>query len=110
MDFPVIVGAGVTLEAAREIMCKSDGMIVGSWFKFDHKAQNMVNDTYVKAFMEVLADSCFRSTADGANGGGGARRGFQSLFPRWEKLLCTGKKERLRLLGIQNYIVTLPCE
>ena len=57
MDFPVIVGAGVTLEAARETMCKSDGMIVGSWFKFDHKAQNMVNDTYVKAFMEALADS-----------------------------------------------------
>lgn len=57
MDFPVIVGAGVTLEAAREIMCKSDGMIVGSWFKFDHKAQNMVNDTYVKAFMEALAEN-----------------------------------------------------
>ena len=57
MDFPVIVGAGVTLEAARETMCKSDGMIVGSWFKFDHKAQNMVNETYVKAFMEALAGS-----------------------------------------------------
>lgn len=57
MDFPVIVGAGVTLEAARETMCKSDGMIVGSWFKFDHEAQNVVNEAYVKAFMEVLADS-----------------------------------------------------
>ena len=30
MDFPVIVGAGVTLEAARETMCKSDGMIVAA--------------------------------------------------------------------------------
>ena len=95
MDFPVIVGAGVTLEAARETMCKSDGMIVGSWFKVDHEAQNVVNEAYVKAFMEVLADSCFRSTADGAYGGGGAHRGFQSLFPLTRKTSLHGEKRAL---------------
>ena len=55
-DFPVIVGAGVTLETARETMSKSDGMIVGSWFKHGHDAHNMVNEAYVKEFMEALAE------------------------------------------------------
>ena len=54
-EFPVIVGAGVTLGAARETMNKSDGMIVGSWFKFGHDANDMVNEAYVKEFMEALA-------------------------------------------------------
>lgn len=54
-DFPVIVGAGVTLETAQATMSKSDGMIVGSWFKYGHDACNMVNETYVREFMEVLA-------------------------------------------------------
>lgn len=54
-DFPVVVGAGVTLETARETMRKSDGMIVGSWFKFGHDANNMVNEAHVRAFMETLA-------------------------------------------------------
>ena len=53
-DFPVVVGAGVTLETARETMRKSDGMIVGSWFKFGHDANNMVNEAHVRAFMETL--------------------------------------------------------
>lgn len=55
-DFPVIVGAGVTLETAKETMSKSDGMIVGSWFKFGHNASNMVNESYVKEFMETLSE------------------------------------------------------
>ena len=54
-DFPVVVGAGVTLDTAQETMSKSDGMIVGSWFKFGHDAHDMVNESYVKAFMETLA-------------------------------------------------------
>ena len=56
-DFSVVVGAGVTLETAQETMSKSDGMIVGSWFKFGHDAHHLVNETYVKEFMEALAGS-----------------------------------------------------
>ena len=54
-EIPVIVGAGVTLDTARETMNKSDGMIVGSWFKFGHNANNMVHEAYVKEFIEALA-------------------------------------------------------
>lgn len=54
-EFPVILGAGVTLDTARETMNKSDGMIVGSWFKFGHNANNMVHEAYVKELMEALA-------------------------------------------------------
>ena len=54
--FPVIVGAGVTLDTAKKTMSKSDGMIVGSWFKFGHDASNMVNEAYVKELMETLSE------------------------------------------------------
>lgn len=53
-DFPVIVGAGVTIFTAKETMEKSDGMIVGSWFKFGHHDYNMVNEAYVKEFVEAI--------------------------------------------------------
>ena len=52
-DFPVIVGAGVTLETAKETAEKSDGVIVGSWFKDGHDAYGVVNEQYVEEFMKV---------------------------------------------------------
>ena len=52
-DFPVIVGAGVTLETAEETALKSDGAIVGSWFKDGHDAYGVVNERYVEEFMKV---------------------------------------------------------
>lgn len=55
-EFPVIVGAGVTLSNAAETMRRCDGMIVGSWFKHKHDAYNMVNEKYVKEFMEVIRE------------------------------------------------------
>lgn len=55
-EFPVIVGAGVTLSSAAETMRRCDGMIVGSWFKHKHDAYNMVNEKYVKEFMEVIRE------------------------------------------------------
>lgn len=55
-DFSVIVGAGVTLSSASETIRRSDGMIVGSWFKHKHDAYNMVNEKYVKEFMEVIRE------------------------------------------------------
>lgn len=55
-EFPVIVGAGVTLRSAAETMRRCDGMIVGSWFKHKHDAYNMVNEKYVKEFMGVIRE------------------------------------------------------
>ncbi len=51
-DFPVIVGAGVTLESAAITASKSDGAIVGSWLKRKHEAHNPVSPRYVKQFMK----------------------------------------------------------
>lgn len=53
-DFPVIVGAGVTSDNVAETIRKCDGMIIGSWFKCNHDAYNMVNEKYVKEFMEII--------------------------------------------------------
>lgn len=53
-DFPVVVGAGVTLETAKETFLNGDGAIVGSWFKRGHNAANEVVEANVKAFMEAL--------------------------------------------------------
>lgn len=53
-DFPVLVGAGVTLETAAETFSKGDGAIVGSWFKEHHDAAWPVNEDYVKTFMAKL--------------------------------------------------------
>ena len=52
-DFPVVVGAGVTLETAKETVGKSDGAIVGSWFKDGHDASGVVNEQYVEEFMKT---------------------------------------------------------
>ena len=52
-DFSVIVGAGVTFETAEETALKSDGAIVGSWFKDGHYAFGVVNEQYVEEFMKV---------------------------------------------------------
>lgn len=51
----MVVGAGLTLDTARETLRKNDGMIVGSRFKYGHEAHNVVNEEFVKAFMEALA-------------------------------------------------------
>ena len=47
-DFPVIVGAGVTLDTIQETFRLSDGAIVGSWFKVGHRDTGNVNEEYVK--------------------------------------------------------------
>ena len=62
-NFPVIVGAGVTLEHLEETLTKSDGVIVGSWFKHEHDVVNTVCEKYVEDFMEV-ASACNRTFTD----------------------------------------------
>lgn len=52
-DFPVIVGAGVTIETLPETLQHSDGLIVGSWLKNNHRDFGLVSEENVKAFMAV---------------------------------------------------------
>ncbi|MDY4741413.1 MAG: BtpA/SgcQ family protein [Alloprevotella sp.] len=54
-NFPVIVGAGVTLETVQTTMSRCDGMIVGSWFKYEHQAHNVVCEENVRDFMEAIS-------------------------------------------------------
>ena len=51
-DFPVIVGAGVTLDTIQETFQQSDGAIVGSWFKDGHQDTGNVNEQFVSQMME----------------------------------------------------------
>ena len=51
-DFPLVVGAGVTIDSIAESMPLCDGMIVGSWFKYDHSAYEDVCREFVGAFMD----------------------------------------------------------
>lgn len=53
-DFPVIVGAGVTLDTAKETFEKADGAIIGSWFKDGHRDVNNVNEEYVRELVNVI--------------------------------------------------------
>lgn len=52
-DFPVIVGAGVTLDTIEETFRLSDGAIVGSWFKEGHVDIGNVNEDYVKLMAQM---------------------------------------------------------
>lgn len=51
-DFPLIVGAGMTAETARQQLAISDGAIVGSYFKQHGSAEYMVEEARVQFFME----------------------------------------------------------
>lgn len=50
-DFPVIIGAGVTIDMVEACRRNSDGVIVGSCFKNNHRAKYSVNEDNVKDFM-----------------------------------------------------------
>ena len=50
-DFPLVVGAGVTLDTVQESFKDGDGAIVGSWFKQDHRDIGDVEYRYVEEFM-----------------------------------------------------------
>lgn len=51
---PVLVGSGVTPGNLSHVYAKVDGLIVGSCFKHDGKADNLVEEARVKAFTEAL--------------------------------------------------------
>ncbi len=53
-DLPTLVGSGVTAANLPTFYTKADGLIVGSDFKTDAKADNLVEEARVKAFTEKL--------------------------------------------------------
>lgn len=54
-DYPIIVGAGVTLETVRDTFDIADGAIVGSWFKEGHRDSGDVKEEYVKQLVDAIS-------------------------------------------------------
>ncbi len=53
-SLPILIGSGVTPENLSKICDKTDGLIVGSTFKKDGKADNFVEERRVKVFTEKI--------------------------------------------------------
>lgn len=53
-DLPILIGSGVTPENLGKVYSKVDGLIIGSTFKKDGKADNFVEEARVKAFTERI--------------------------------------------------------
>ncbi|MCZ6872588.1 MAG: BtpA/SgcQ family protein [bacterium] len=51
---PILVGSGVTPDNLSHIYAKTDGMIVGSFFKQDGQADNLVEEHRVKTFTDAV--------------------------------------------------------
>ena len=54
-SLPLLIGSGATPENLSRVYSKVDGLIVGSSFKKDGKADHVVDETRVKVFTESLA-------------------------------------------------------
>jgi membrane complex biogenesis BtpA family protein len=52
-SLPILIGSGATPENLRQVYAKVDGLIVGSFFKQDGKADNLVQEARVKAFTDA---------------------------------------------------------
>ncbi len=57
IDFPVLVGSGVTSENVSDYLSISDGMIIGSYFKEDGYWENKLSYERVANFMELVNSS-----------------------------------------------------
>ena len=53
-DFPLVIGAGMTVDQVADKLTIADAAIVGSTFKDERQAANEVNPTYVREFMEAV--------------------------------------------------------
>ncbi len=53
-EFPLITGAGITLDTIQDTLKLCDGVIVGSWFKGRHRANYDVEEKYVKQLMRAV--------------------------------------------------------
>lgn len=54
-DFPVIVGAGVTLHTAEKTAKYADGVIIGSWLKHNHRDDGFVEEENVKRIVPFFS-------------------------------------------------------
>lgn len=61
-NFPLIVGAGCTLDTVQETFANSDGAIIGSYFKDGHDAFGDLNRNYVDAYMKKKHLCCATDT------------------------------------------------
>lgn len=55
--FPVVVGAGVTLDTVDKTFEKADGAIVGSWIKAGHETGNLVDEYFLEEMVERIASN-----------------------------------------------------
>jgi membrane complex biogenesis BtpA family protein len=51
---PVLIGSGATPDNLQHVYAKVDGLIVGSYFKKEGKAENLVEEARVKAFTDAI--------------------------------------------------------
>lgn len=54
-SLPILIGSGATPENLGKVCAKADGLIVGSYFKIDGKAENCVDEKQVRVFTEAMA-------------------------------------------------------
>lgn len=50
---PILIGSGTTPDNVNELLKNSDGAFVGSYFKYEGMAQNLVDPKRVKKFMDA---------------------------------------------------------
>ena len=55
-DFPLVIGAGMTVAQVADKLAVADAAIVGSTFKEARQASNEVNATYVREFMAAVGE------------------------------------------------------
>jgi hypothetical protein len=53
-NFPLFVGAGVTIDNVAQQLNVCDGAIVGSYFKYENKTENQIDRSKVRDFMQVV--------------------------------------------------------
>ena len=54
INFPLIVGAGLTIDNAHEQLSIADGAIVGTAMKFDNNTMNKVDRSRVRDLMSIV--------------------------------------------------------
>ncbi len=56
-EYPLVVGAGLTLDNAYEQLCIANGAIVGTSFKIDCNTNNLIDRQRVREFMLVVKEA-----------------------------------------------------
>jgi membrane complex biogenesis BtpA family protein len=78
-SLPILIGSGATPDNLRQLYANVDGLIVGSFFKQDGKAENLVQEARVKAFTEAIQalehDPSLSAPGLGRRGAAGAGTG-----------------------------------